>query len=56
VSPVRYEVGFYIPEDDVLHSHSCENLKCDIFSHLSTCIAIGVLALQVLSHAAKTKI
>jgi hypothetical protein len=19
--------GFYIPEDDILHSHSCENLK-----------------------------
>jgi hypothetical protein len=22
VSPVRYEMGFYIPEDDILHSHS----------------------------------
>jgi hypothetical protein len=22
VSPVRYEVGFYIPEDDILHSHN----------------------------------
>jgi hypothetical protein len=21
VSPVRYELGFYIPEDDILHSH-----------------------------------
>jgi hypothetical protein len=27
VSPVRYELGFYIPEDDILHSHSRENLK-----------------------------
>jgi hypothetical protein len=22
VSPVRYEQGFYIPEDDILYSHS----------------------------------
>jgi hypothetical protein len=27
VSPVKYEVGFYIPEDGILHSHSRENLK-----------------------------
>jgi hypothetical protein len=27
VSPVRYEVGFYIPEDDILHSHRRETLK-----------------------------
>jgi hypothetical protein len=27
VSPVKYELGFYIPEDDVLHSHRRENLK-----------------------------
>jgi hypothetical protein len=26
-SPVRYELGFYIPEDDSLHSHRRENLK-----------------------------
>jgi hypothetical protein len=26
VSPVKYELGFYIPEDDILHSHHCENL------------------------------
>jgi hypothetical protein len=26
VSPVRYEVGFYIPEDDIL-SHSRENFE-----------------------------
>jgi hypothetical protein len=25
--PVRFEVGFYIPEDDILHSHCRENLK-----------------------------
>jgi hypothetical protein len=27
VSPVRYELGFYIPEDDVPHGHRHENLK-----------------------------
>jgi hypothetical protein len=27
VSSVRYELGFYIPEDGILHSHSRENLK-----------------------------
>jgi hypothetical protein len=24
---VKYELGFYIPEDDILHSHCRENLK-----------------------------
>jgi hypothetical protein len=27
VSPVRYKLGFYIPEDGILHSHRLENLK-----------------------------
>jgi hypothetical protein len=27
LSPVRYEVGFYIPEDGFLKRHRCENLK-----------------------------
>jgi hypothetical protein len=27
VSPVRYELGFYISEDDILHSDCRENLK-----------------------------
>jgi hypothetical protein len=27
MSPVKYELGFYIPEDDILHSHRRENLK-----------------------------
>jgi hypothetical protein len=27
VSSVRYELGFYIPEDDHVHSHRRENLK-----------------------------
>jgi hypothetical protein len=27
VSPVRYELGPYVTEDDILHSHRRENLK-----------------------------
>jgi hypothetical protein len=27
VSPVKYELGFYTPEVDILHSHRRENLK-----------------------------
>jgi hypothetical protein len=27
VSPVKYELGVYIPEDDILHSDCRENLK-----------------------------
>jgi hypothetical protein len=27
VFPVRYELGFYIPEDGILHSHRREDLK-----------------------------
>jgi hypothetical protein len=25
--PVGYDLGFYVPEDDILHSHLHENLK-----------------------------
>jgi hypothetical protein len=27
VSPVKYELDFYIPEDGILHSHCRETLK-----------------------------
>jgi hypothetical protein len=27
VSPVNYKLGFYIPEDDILHSHCRGNFK-----------------------------
>jgi hypothetical protein len=30
MSPVKYDLGFYISEDDILHSHRRENLKSDI--------------------------
>jgi hypothetical protein len=30
VPPVRYKLGFYISEDDILHSRRHENLSSDI--------------------------
>jgi hypothetical protein len=27
---VKYELGFYIPEDDILHSNRRENLKAHV--------------------------
>jgi hypothetical protein len=36
VSPVSFEPGFYIPGDDILHSHRRENLNLKIiFIHLT---------------------
>jgi carbamate kinase len=32
VFPLRYELGFCIPEDDNLHSHRCDNLRSYISS------------------------
>jgi hypothetical protein len=31
---MKYELGFYIQEDGILHSHIRENLKCYIFPEL----------------------
>jgi hypothetical protein len=31
VSSAKYELGFYIPEDDILHSHRRENSNLDNF-------------------------
>jgi hypothetical protein len=36
VSPVKYQLSFYIPEDDILHSDRRENLK----SHLTCSVLI----------------
>jgi hypothetical protein len=36
VSPVKYEKGFYIPEDDVLHNNSRGDLK----SYIMSCILV----------------
>jgi hypothetical protein len=34
MSPLRYDLRFYIPEDGILHSHRRENLKSSLFSHV----------------------
>jgi hypothetical protein len=36
VSPVNYELGFYIPEEGILHSHRRENFKSYIPAGLCT--------------------
>jgi hypothetical protein len=37
VSPVRYELGFYIPEEAILHNHCRENLGSYIKRKLFVC-------------------
>jgi hypothetical protein len=32
VSPLWYELGFYIQEDGILHSHRSENFKYDMIN------------------------
>jgi hypothetical protein len=34
VSPVKYELGFYIPKDDILHSHYRETPKSYVIEYL----------------------
>jgi hypothetical protein len=46
VSPVRYELGFYITEDDILHSHRRENLKSDIADNIHWPFALGSQTLK----------
>jgi hypothetical protein len=36
VSPVKYGLGSYIPEDEILHSHCRENLISNILAGCST--------------------
>jgi hypothetical protein len=38
VSPVKYELGFYITEDGILHSHRREILKS------YTCLHVSILS------------
>jgi hypothetical protein len=41
VSPVRYELGFYIPEDGILHSHRRENLTLYNYHNYSRRPSVG---------------
>jgi hypothetical protein len=40
VSPVKYELGFYIPEDGIVHSHRRENLPV---AYTPTSMALQVM-------------
>jgi hypothetical protein len=44
VSPVKYELGFYIPEDAILHSHRRENLKTYKEQYLPSVVHLLVTA------------
>jgi hypothetical protein len=47
VSPVKYELGSYIPEDDILHSHRRENLGSyktkNVMHAIDVCRCVGVV-------------
>jgi hypothetical protein len=48
MSPVKYELGFYIPEDDILHSRRCENRK-SYMTGSCLYVLLNAIALPVLS-------
>jgi hypothetical protein len=50
VSPVKYELGFYIPEDDILHGHCRQNLKSCIVYLAIHRILVVILMLTVIKH------
>jgi hypothetical protein len=43
VSPVKYELGFYIPEDGILYSHRRGNLKSYV-TFLVSCFSIRLFS------------
>jgi hypothetical protein len=47
VAPVWYELGFYIPEDGILHSHCRENLTSYIASVCLPYMLAGETKLRV---------
>jgi hypothetical protein len=51
VFPMRYELVFYIPEDDILHSHRHENVKsCTVGNAVINTVCNIPLLLSVLSY------
>jgi hypothetical protein len=52
VSPVKYEMGFYISEDDILHSHCRENLKSykRTSSKVALLLSVGMPCCAALFH------
>jgi hypothetical protein len=54
VCPVRYELVFYIPEDDILHSHRREDLKsCNAFFVVIFYILFIILSVTPVSRDCK---
>jgi hypothetical protein len=47
VSPVKYELGFYIPEDGILHSHRREYLKLYIYALLKLNITMVTISMRL---------
>jgi hypothetical protein len=43
MSPVRYELGFYIPEDGILHTRRRENLRSYVVSIALTAQKVRIL-------------
>jgi hypothetical protein len=43
MSLVKYELGFYIPEEAIHHSHCCEKLKS--YNEYGASVAVGILKL-----------
>jgi hypothetical protein len=40
MSPVKYELGLYIPEEDILHSHRRENLRSYIINRIISLLRV----------------
>jgi hypothetical protein len=59
VSPVKYELGFYIPKDDILHSHRREILrsytKFCYFTITATTVILLLAAVLLASQKQKSK-
>jgi hypothetical protein len=51
VSPVRYEVGFYVPEDGILHSLVREHLSSYTYACPQTVTAIVSLFLYATTNS-----
>jgi hypothetical protein len=51
---MRYELGFYIPDDGILHSHRRQNLSLSLLCLISTKVghvySINVEAIQLLNN------
>jgi hypothetical protein len=55
VSPVRYDLGFYIPEDGILHNHRSENKGKMCFSErfvIVTAVVLNVATCLLLGYGA----